>query len=251
MKSFSPVFVSAISGGRARSVVRRLASIVLLGLLPGLTGLRGAPTHEVTVFSSLTAAGRKFGAGARPEIQCALASGGYRPIGGYDSDCAATAPTRILNLVALALTKNSFDPRRQESPPALLIVCHWGHVLPSEVDGGAEFEFERAQRLALVGGAVLSSTLTRLERETILTAANDQRYFVIVSAYDWAAYSERDTKQLLWRSQMSVPSYGLSANQAWPMLTAAGAALFGRETPFPRRIALHVAGILAREISPW
>jgi hypothetical protein len=82
------------------------------------------------------------------------------------------------------------------------------------------------------------------ERSAIFEAAGDERYFILVSAYDYAVYAKEGAKRLLWRTQMSVPSHGLVPEQAWPMLVAAGAPLFGRDTPLPRRIEIKVAGQL-------
>jgi hypothetical protein len=214
------------------------------------SGLHGASTHEVTVFSSITVEGKKLSLPtADAPLMCILANGGNRNIGGFDPAVTATPVQTILSLVSRALTRNSFRcGRPDEGAPSLMIVCHWGHATPPAMDAGPEFNGDRAEMLALVGGAALGRALDQ-ERAAIVTAANDERFFVIVSAYDYAAYSNSGAKRLLWRSQMSVPSYGLSTTQAWPLLTAAGAALFGRETPLPRRIAVEVGGVLNPEVA--
>jgi hypothetical protein len=51
----------------------------------------------------------------------------------------------------------------------------------------------------------------------------------------------RESKGLLWRTQISVPIARLTQIQAFPILTAVGGGLFGRDTPVPQFVTLDVA----------
>jgi hypothetical protein len=58
------------------------------------------------------------------------------------------------------------------------------------------------------------------------------RYFVIVSAYDFAA-SLKGERKLLWRARMSTDRHGIWMNNVVAALVTAGAPLFGRQTDAP------------------
>ena len=212
------------------------------------SALRGTSVREVTVFSSVTVDGRKLPLPSVDQpVNCILVSEGYQEIGDGESAGASSPAAQVLNPLIVALTKYSFQCVRQGgTPPPLMILCHWGHATPRPIDAGPEFDHERAQMLALVGGEALGRGLP-FECEAIRAAANEERFFMVVSAYDFAAYTEKRVRRLLWRTLMSVPSYQLSPVQAWPLLTATGAALFGHETSMPRRIDVNVSGILNPE----
>jgi hypothetical protein len=95
----------------------------------------------------------------------------------------------------------------------------------------------------LVGGRVLEGTNNPVLRTAIIDAAAEDRYFLIVSAFEPTAYA-RDSHVLWWRTQISVPISRLTQAQAFPILAAAGATLLGRDTPVPRFVAIDVAGTL-------
>ena len=103
--------------------------------------------------------------------------------------------------------------------------------------------------LDLVGGRVLADGKNRALRSALIDAAAEERYFLIVSAFEPATY-DRKTKTLLWRTQCSVPIPGISQVQAFPILAGAGAAYFGRETLLPEFIALDVAKTLRAATRP-
>lgn len=206
--------------------------------------------HEVTVYSYVTDDGKRVVAPTPERPVCGLlVHGGYQEIGapGARSQNVAAEQTRVDQLVRGALDAGGFQcPTKQALSTGLLVVCHWGctHPYPPDSDPN-EWYLEKLQMLALVGGRALNLTNSESERATILRAAGDDRYFVIVSAYDLAVYAEQKTKRLLWRTQMSVPSDGLSQEQALPLLVTAGVALFGCETTLPRRVEMNVAGQLS------
>jgi hypothetical protein len=208
-------------------------------------GLLASSAHEVTVFSRVTAAGRKHPVPSLMQpATCRLVGGGYQELGDGRPDPLRVAPAAVLNPLFSALTKRFYQATRDaEAKPSLLIVCHWGVATPPQYGAGPEFNHARAEMLGLVGGEAIGHSL-QTEREAILTAANDERYFVIVSAYDFEAYAADHTQTLMWRTQMSVPTYGTTPEQAWPLLVVAGTALFGLETPQPRRISIPGSGVL-------
>jgi hypothetical protein len=96
--------------------------------------------------------------------------------------------------------------------------------------------WNQKEMLALVAGNTLKNIgALSFEREDILQAARDDRYFVIVSAFDFAAAKEKK-KKLLWQAKMSTPSNRVSLAEVIPGLITAGAPHFGRETERPKAI---------------
>ena len=126
--------------------------------------------------------------------------------------------------------------------------------------GGAKFArelatlFEQADALALAnqpahtddsgnaigGGPVLGPAqlaffnpvylfkLRNSKNEFLVDQASDDCYYVIASAYDYAAFAHQQ-KKLLWRTRMTVNSRGVSQVQTLPTLIASAAPYFGRD----------------------
>jgi len=136
------------------------------------------------------------------------------------------------------------------SAPSLLVVYHWGVIRPDSHQIRDTFNIQPnlKARIALVAPSrqageienyLLERRMGRIspafrvpnflpspERD-LLDLAQDDRYFVIVSAYDFAALTRRETK-LLWRLKVSTRSPGESMAEALPALLSGGAPYFGR-----------------------
>ncbi len=65
--------------------------------------------------------------------------------------------------------------------------------------------------------------------EELRTAARDDRYFVILLAFDYAAARQRQ-KKLLWMAKMSTAAVGTNLPAVIPALAASGRPVFGRDT---------------------
>jgi hypothetical protein len=213
-----------------------------------------AQAHEVTVYSFVTADGRKTPAATSEQPAGArLVAGGLQQIGGPPTHHLITPSdlARVAQPLGGALGAHGFQLTTETTSTEHLIVFHCGFAYPTPVDpAGNLWHHEKLEMLTLVGGRALSRAVLEAERAAIFQAAGDERYFVVVSAYDYAVYAKQGTKRLLWRTQMSVPSHGLMPEQAWPMLVTAGAPLFGRDTPLPRRIEIKVTGQLRPHFKP-
>jgi hypothetical protein len=130
--------------------------------------------------------------------------------------------------------------------PTQIIVFHWGTANPSVIDdptGGTPDQTLNADfMMALVAGHSLSN-LNRgwISDELIIQGGSQDRYFVAVSSYDFAAFQKDGKKVLLWRTLMSVPSAGLeNFDQVALTLVKAGGPFFGREASRPQLIDLPV-----------
>ncbi|HXQ79905.1 MAG TPA: hypothetical protein VN775_01245 [Opitutaceae bacterium] len=98
----------------------------------------------------------------------------------------------------------------------------------------------QGEMLALVAGNTLRNLDRELELEVVENAEQD-RYFIVLGAYDFEAYRNSRKLVLLWQAKMSAPSDPLA--QFSDVLTAlvwAGGPYFGRETTRPKTFILPV-----------
>jgi hypothetical protein len=149
-------------------------------------------------------------------------------------------------LVRAALRLNGYAGLRHGEAPELIVVFHWGCLRPDSRGSGVGpfgVVLNQGDMLELVGGRALVSNSDRILQSALIDAAADERYFLIVSAYE-PPNSGEELSRLLWRTQCSLPSDGLSQEQALPILAAAGAVHFGRETVVPDFVTLDVERML-------
>jgi hypothetical protein len=66
------------------------------------------------------------------------------------------------------------------------------------------------------------------KNEFLVDQASDDCYYVVASAYDYAAFA-RQQRTLLWRTRMTVNSRGVSQVQSLPTLITTAAPYFGRD----------------------
>lgn len=229
--------------------------------------LPGAPKEwDITVIGDMTEAGRKIAPPTResPAVYVPLVLG-YRE-GGQALAGEAPPPARdaVLRELAKTLAENHYlvaSERRLE--PSLLLVLAWGSVNPVvdftevEVPGlpsadgptidvlAVKSIVNAKEMLALVAGrtpqnfALTPKHVRNSDWEEVSSDMKDERYFVLVAAFDWKA-AEAKKKVLLWAAKMSVRSTGTTLAQVFPSLIKNGAPIFGRETAKPMRITAPV-----------
>ena len=140
--------------------------------------------------------------------------------------------------------------------PSLILAIHWGYMNPEIEDFGAPDDptqkvfFNQNQMLALVGGNTLNNLDLDFEREEVMQGAEQDRYFVVVSAYDFAPYARSHKKILLWQAKMSVPSNGVIFEQVLGPLVQVGGPMFGRETTRPKMVMAPVTPEGKVEVGP-
>lgn len=229
----------------ATSLNRGFPFIAGAALFISVPRLRGA-RYDVTVYSYVTDAGRSIGLPTSEHpITCALVTNGQQPVDevGPVDRCE---PEVVVPLMRRLFTANHYEVvyGATTAAPDLKIVYHWGRLSPIVLDAGSPHEnfVNQPQMLALVGGAALRRANSE-QRQEILRAAREDRYFVIVSAYPGTEVLFRP-ERLLWRVYLStrVESGGLV--KTVPLLLAAGAPVFGRETVLPQCVPIDVSGDL-------
>jgi len=234
------------------SLNRRVLLVLLTIALLLTVDPTPASAHEIIVYSFVTDAGKKVTAPTPDHpVNILLGSYGYQEAGAPAAGERSPPPEYVERLVRHALASSGYKDGTDHYPEEDLMVTYsWGTMNPVMVrnDGTRDVCLNEEEMLRLVGGNAPSRMWRDREAyESIREAALEPRYFVVVSGYDFAAYLKQRVKKLLWRAQMSIHSTGLTQTEAVPMLLAAGAALFGCETPIPRRITMHVSGILSPE----
>lgn len=221
----------------------RLFSIGTCALLAGCS----TPSTQIIVHSVVTDAGRAL---SRPSVEhparCALGSGGYHEWGGVRAGERPVKLSEIEPMIRAALSINGYEGIRRGESPDLVIEFYWGCMRPQHglaVNGGPAI-LNLDDMLDLVGDRMTEFNRDRWSlRAALFEAAVEDRYFLMVSAFEPLAYA-RNQKLLLWRTQVSLPSGTLAQQPAFAVLAACGANSFGRATAEPRFITVDVEGTL-------
>ncbi len=159
---------------------------------------------------------------------------GYKEIGAtYAGESPPPKKNDVAHTLAVALAKQHYLVMTPEHPPQQVLVFWWGSMNPDIQDFGSndpteQVFFNEREMLALVGAYKLEG-MPHWTTDDIKSAARDDRYFVIVMAFDFEAARHRQ-KKLLWMAKMSTPSLGTDLTSVIPALVASGASAFGRDT---------------------
>jgi hypothetical protein len=159
---------------------------------------------------------------------------GYKEVGAtFANEPPPPKKNDVAHTLAVALAKQNYLLMTAEHPPQQLLVFWWGSMNPEIQDFGSndpteQVFFNEREMLALVG-AYKTQMMPYWTTNDIKAAARDDRYFVVIMAFDFAAARQRQ-KKLLWMAKMSVPSSGTTLTEVIPALVASGASAFGRDT---------------------
>jgi hypothetical protein len=131
----------------------------------------------------------------------------------------------VQHLIAVALANDGYWVMNKNSPPSLVLAFWWGYQAGSraameQLVLGNEFE------------ATVDENQSSLRVQTALSALDAPRYYLIVSALDYPAYTRKQHK-VLWTARVSTELKGSHFDEVLPALIAAGARRFGRETQGP------------------
>jgi hypothetical protein len=172
---------------------------------------------------------------------------GYVELGKAVAGTTPPPKLEVIHQIAVELAGQGYLVISKAEPtPSLILLIQWGCLNPEIVnlDPGndplqKDFVNER-QMLALVGGNTLEHMDLDFERETVMQGAEEDRYFVALTAFDYKAYAHNRKKVMLWEAKMSLPSTGVTIDGALPALIQAGGPLFGRETTRPKMLILPI-----------
>lgn len=74
-----------------------------------------------------------------------------------------------------------------------------------------------------------SKIFSSAEEQTMNEELNEERYFIVIIAYDFQAMQKEHKSRRLWTTRLSVRSPGNKFTEALPMLARAGSDVFGRQ----------------------
>ena len=185
--------------------------------------------------------------------------GGYIEEGDPIANERPPAPGAVAQALARGLAPQHYLPATGQAPPTVLLIYHWGALNRNsiEIRSGLSLGPNQRARIALVAPAAYARRIEqdlldeRTMREArspvwfpyfidfherdVLELSRDDRYFVVVSAYDYAAVAHHQAK-LLWRAKMSTRSAGVAMDAALPALIRSGAPYFGQDLKEPQYV---------------
>jgi hypothetical protein len=221
----------------------RAAARLLIGSLALGNFAPAATTPDVLVIADVTPAG-KARPPASPEhpVYYEPVWAGFQELGAVVVGERPPSREKAQQELTAALTKLGYlAASAQTPPPTVLIFFAWGTLNPDVmttpgvgVDGADEqVNFNRAQMLGFLGAhkvGKLSDFST--DKERVLTAANEDQYFLAVAAYDRASVLQRK-RTLLWMTRLAADSRRVWLPETLPALIASGSRFFGRESDLP------------------
>jgi hypothetical protein len=229
---------------RPQRAVAVLFVLAMYEVAPLHAGFFGPPKDtQVNIVVDFTDDGRKVAPPSRehPAYYYPVVAG-YRESGSLVGGEKSPPQIPIARLLAKALAAQGYLViGAQTPPPSLLLVFHWGYLNPlidetvapdDPLQTPQQMFWNQNDMLGLVAGRTLPNLGPGFEREDALHAAREDRYFVIVSAYDFSAAKEKK-KKILWQAKMSTPSSGVTLPEVLPAMIASGGPHFGRETSRP------------------
>jgi hypothetical protein len=258
MSCFNLFFLSAVA--------RRALLTLSLGVLA--TAVCAAPKKdkaEVVANAELTEEGRQL---PRPTpghpVYYVPMTYGWHESGKIVAGEEPPKRADVLRHLAQALAKEGYRlqalrPDANTTVPSMVIHIAWGYMNPDVVETGAldvstsdggsmapaglrndptqstSVDFNLNDMVTLVAGSTLArqSTLSQSEWDKVGVAVGEGRYFIVVSAYDFAA-SAKGEQKLLWVTRTSTARQGVWMSDVVPALVLTGASLFGRQTDVPK-----------------
>jgi hypothetical protein len=136
----------------------------------------------------------------------------------------------LVHLVATELAKQGYLVAVNRTPD-LVIAIAWGSIRPTIEDDHVGMR-DKIRMNALVLGHTYVDVHSEgaFGQDEFLDETHDDRFYVVVTAYDYKAHADKNKKVILWKAKMSVPSQGVTFDDMLVPLVTAGGPNFGRET---------------------
>ncbi len=159
-----------------------------------------------------------------PSIVLSIQMGCLNPLNLESSGVQAGAPPTG-NMVGASELQNQ----------GLLVAPDAGSANTTGGPGGSTAN--ASQELGLVAGNTFGKITDQTKRDELVAKSNQNRYFLVVNAYDYDAYQKSKKLVMLWQAKMSSPSDKVDQFlDVLDALVVAGGPYFGRETAEPREI---------------
>jgi len=222
------------------------------------------PRLDMVVVAETTADGAKL---VRPTpdqpVYYVAFDNGYREAGDPVANERPPSAAEVARVLRQTLAREGYRPATAQTPPTLLLIYHWGSLNRDSlaIRSGMELDPNLKARVALVAGrryehqiddeivqrqisrdmrsSFPSSRFLSVQAQQLRELAQGDRYFVIISAYDYAALGRHEA-QRLWRTKMSSSDAGMAMAAALPALVQGGGSYFGRDTDEPQFVRTPV-----------
>ena len=150
---------------------------------------------------------------------------------------APGAPPKLSPLTAVLTSVDPVHGPILSGMPSLILAIYYGSANPQieDMPGMGRVFFNQTQMLGLLGGNTLDHLDLDFEREPVMQGAEQDRYFVAVTAYDFVAYHQSRKKVMLWQAKMSVPANRVYFADVVTTLVETGGPFFGHETYRPKQ----------------
>lgn len=234
--------------------------------------LQKNPPLDLTVITEMTEAGRRLPpVSPQQPAYYVLQSGGFREAAETTGITRPMTAAEVEGVLQKSLATNGYLPVPSgPMRPTLLIVYTWGAYNGGASEpifgsrkaflgravmiGGQKFAHQLADILEQVddlkqaaippevfefANALHQYELGDLSHEALVDQAALELYYVVASAYDYAA-AATNQRRLLWRTRMTVSSAGLSQSQSLPPLIASAGPYFGKDVPEPQVLTRRV-----------
>jgi hypothetical protein len=91
-------------------------------------------------------------------------------------------------------------------------------------------------------------TVASVEEQTMMMELNEERYLIVLMAYDYKFMQKEKKPRLVWVTRLSVRSPGTNFLEAIPVLARAGSDVFGRELPGLTRVSVAPGKVKIHEL---
>lgn len=209
----------------------------LLGTLSLLSPAIAAtpPPPEVIVVGDLTKIGRQEGRvpdAANPVYYVPMTPGYPPPKDAPKPEGKQPTKEEVMARVIAVLAKRHYLVAGPGHPPEQAISIWWGTADPElenfGTDDAAEEEsFNQRGMVALVGSDKKQELMSWHSKD-LRSAQRQERHYVIVMAFDYAAALKKQ-KKVLWITRMSTPSSSGDLTEVLAALVTTGGSAFGRD----------------------
>jgi hypothetical protein len=223
-------------------------------LLFAIHSMALASVWEINVNTAMSEAGRKLPHPTSDQpVYYYPYCVGYQDIGSAAAKIKKlSADVPIEHFLAEALASQGYlvthvTGTKLNPPPSLLLIFRWGYINSRIYDEDGELnesnkltgshqhnEGAYLKELGMLGIKDSDTIQDTSAQMDLLNSADDDRYYVLIAACDFATFYNQHKMALLWVSRMSIPRQDLELDQVVAPLIKTGTPFLGRETTKPQ-----------------
>lgn len=232
---------------------RRLSAVLLAALCLGCPSARADETPKAVGITAVSARVSK------EYVRKRTADGSFEPeeygfwdAGVYRGPFRDTSVTRlsftdVARVIADALRSQNYVPARGTDSEKLLIVLQWGTTITGEDYSGRhgpgahddQVDLINARILGYEGEALIGTDFGGFaravgglsqHRRDLLAEIEENRYFVVMRAFDFQVLRRENRHRLLWETRFSINEPDNRFDRALPVIAAYASRYFGQDS---------------------